>query len=57
MNIKLGDKVRVLNGRHKGEVFTVEKMDTNSMGITWLYLTRGNIVIFRPTKQVEAISD
>jgi ribosomal protein L24 len=53
MNIKLGDKVKVLTGRHKGEVFTVEKMDTNSMGVTWLYLTQGHVVIFRPTTQVE----
>ena len=53
MSIRIGDRVRVLNGRYKGEVMTVEKMETNIMGDTWLYLVQGNIVIFRTTKQVE----
>jgi ribosomal protein L24 len=57
MNIRLGDNVRVLSGRYKGEVMTVEKMDTNSMGITWLYLTKGQIVIFRTTKQIDLVRE
>jgi ribosomal protein L24 len=52
-DIKLGDKVRVLNGKYKGAVMTVEKIEASSSGSVWLYLTMGNVVIFRTTKQVE----
>lgn len=53
--MKRGDSVRVLKGKHKGEIFTVDMIDTGASGDTHLYLSRGNVVIFKTTKQVERV--
>lgn len=53
--IRVGDSVEVLNGRYKGHVMLVEKIAPNSMGELCLYLTMGNVVIFRTVRHVKLV--
>lgn len=53
--IQIGDKVKPLSGRYKGNEFTVEMIATGTLGETHLYLTRGHVVIFKTMKQVEVM--
>lgn len=55
MDIKTGNCVRVLRGKHKGKVFTVNMIARGTLGDIHLYLTRGQVVIFKTVKQVERV--